>query len=122
MKLLNSHIFNFLLFCSIILPRGTFEDANSGITTYTIKEISKNDLSSVIKTDMRNSENEIKLLFNDTGIRPGKEYQVVVEAKACNESKVETDAVNIKTLSTIMPVIVLEKELFQNEVWMQNNT
>ena len=95
---------------------GAFYDKNSGETTYTIRETTGTNMSTVIKTDKRNCKNNIELMFNDTGIRPGKEYQVVVEAKGCKGAKAVTGAITIKTDKTIKPQIVAEKERFQEEV------
>ena len=95
---------------------GAFNDKNSGETTYTIKETTGTNMSTVINTAKRNWKNNIELMFNDTGIRPGKEYQVVVEAKGCKGAKAVTDAITIKTDNTIKPQIVVEKERFQEEV------
>ena len=52
-------------------------------------------------------------------MRPGEVYQVVVEATgggACNDSKVKTGPITIKTYETIKPQIEVEKELFQDKV------
>ena len=73
-------------------------------------------MSAVSKTNERSWERDIELIFNNTGMRPGEVYQVVVEAKGCNDSKVKTGAITIETYETIKPQIEVEKELFQDKV------
>ena len=103
-----------------MLPKGTFDDSNSGKTMYTITEANRK-MSTVIISDIRNWKNDIELIFNDTGIRPGKEYQVIVEAKGCGGIKKETEEIEINTLGTIIPEIALEMEKFQDVVWKNSS-
>ena len=64
-------------------------------------------MSVVIKPEITNWQSDIELIFTDSGIRPGKEYKVIVEARGCDDISKRTPSISVKTVGTIKPEFAL---------------